>query len=238
MSASPAGLFQTRHGDDAPDIAALKELAAFITKGFNKISSEIQGVSDRVARLENLVVPLLNFGEGSPYNADAIKVAKALLANFQFLPTDKEILDVAPQAFSNLLEIETTRKQFLGYVSTLSRKKERKKERKQTACLLLCQVRKKMAGLRSELKIGILVDCDKETIEVFKRWQRVCGVKSPNPPAEQTLHKLTELRVNLAAIAINKTKDPWDVLARDWQALGDGEVPDVEGLYQLLEKAA
>ena len=74
----------------------------------------------------------------------------------------------------------------------------------------------------SRAKIGILADCDKETIEVFKRWQRVCGVKDPNPPAVHTLNKLTELRVNLAAIAIKKTKDPWDILARDWQALGDG----------------
>ena len=81
-----------------------------------------------------------------------------------------------------------------------------------------------MAGLRSELKVGILADCDKETIDVFNRWQKACGIKNPNPPEEHTLNKLSELRVNLAAHALRKEKDLWELLSVSWQEPGRSKI--------------
>ena len=71
----------------------------------------------KVTEIKNFLIPMLSFGENSPYNEDANKIAKELLFSFKFFPTDLELVQAAPAAFATLLTVETCKKAYIKYVS-------------------------------------------------------------------------------------------------------------------------
>jgi len=85
--------------------------------------------------IKDLLLPMLSFGEGSPYNEDANKVAKAFLAGFKFFPTEEELMLAAPEKFGPLLEAESCKGKYKGYVSDPSEIERRRKTTKNTSTL-------------------------------------------------------------------------------------------------------
>jgi len=94
-------------------ISVHKMLEAAVTLLSDKVT-EVKEIENQV---KSLLLPLLSFGENSPYNEDANKVAKTLLSKFKLFPSDEELLGAAPLAFAPLLNIETNKGTFKSYVS-------------------------------------------------------------------------------------------------------------------------
>jgi len=81
------------------------------------VSATLTEVKEIQDQTKALLIPMLSFGEKSPYNEDAIKAAKTLLSRFRLIPADAELLEAAPAAFASFLKIESVKSQYKRFVS-------------------------------------------------------------------------------------------------------------------------
>ena len=98
-------------------VMLLEEIHNMLGNFTSIITAQLVDIRERQDQLKDLLVPIISFGENSPYNADANKAAKSLLAQFIFFPTDAQLIEAAPSSFRTMMDVESCRSLYRKYVS-------------------------------------------------------------------------------------------------------------------------
>jgi len=135
-SSRPAPLFQDRDNEAQFDYGGARGLVAFLCDHFTLFQRELTTLSTRLTHMEKLLVPLLAFGEHSPYNPDANATAKKLLAGFIFFPSDKQLVDAFPESLQGLLALKSAQDIYTTAVRFFNEREVRKTNKERNQLLL------------------------------------------------------------------------------------------------------
>ena len=222
--------------EDQFNYGGARGLVGFLGEHFALLQREIATLSARLSQMERLLVPLLAFGEHSPYNPDANATAKKLLAGFLFFPTDKQLVDAFPESLQGLLALKSSQDIYTSAVRFFNEREANKQTNQTFACLCFFQMHKKLSGLRHELRNLVLKHCGDETSVVHRKWMAFCGLPPTEDIEDQLATKFARLRLIVASCALENNENCWKEVAADWES--EDSYLSREAIEEMIKAAA